>query len=324
MSGKIKLHQKETVVEQCLLVEGLSRAGKMLVAPLVTNLKGIEYANPVPAVDHVPILWHLGVLDTDNAVAYLRMCVDVAIYDRMVGRNLNTRLTDVYTVHRSLEAPEIVGRGFCPEGKAAVDAFNAKGFISSFITHEMLPHAQLWFQAYPGVRILNTVRHPVDVAHSWLRKGWGDRWGNDPLAFIPVPETENGPVPWFALPFVDDYHRGNAEERILLCVLKLQELYDEAYAALTSAQREQTLVVGFEDIAVRPLEVLDEVATWLGTSVPANIGVPMARERVPRVIDHSERGRKAEDFRKAVPAQLFDRLMASARAYEERWGLPAA
>ncbi|MEE8287568.1 MAG: hypothetical protein V3R72_12795, partial [Gammaproteobacteria bacterium] len=57
------LYFPETLTENCLLFDGLTRVGKGLVAPLVSDLLRVEYAQIVTVVEHIPVLWRLGLLD---------------------------------------------------------------------------------------------------------------------------------------------------------------------------------------------------------------------------------------------------------------------
>ena len=66
------LYLSDSLTRELLLIDGLTRAGKGLVAPLVSNLARTDYAQINNAVDHVATLWQLKLLDLHSAAAFLR------------------------------------------------------------------------------------------------------------------------------------------------------------------------------------------------------------------------------------------------------------
>ena len=316
------LHFKPAVTEKILLIDGPSRAGKMMVGPLASNLSGIDYAHMFPTVDHVPILAKLGTMSADDAAAFLRLTVDHSVWDRMLGRHINIRPTDVWTVNRALNASEVMARVYRGDGSTSDDIlaeFRALGTRFAFVVHEMLPHYDVWFKAFPDVRILSTLRHPVDICDSWRRRGWGERWGVDPLAFIPVPATPHGPVPWFVLDDAERYIASSAIDRIIMGVLAIDREYREALAAMTAEERDKVKIVTFEKVATDPHGEMAMVADWLGCEVPDGMEVVYARERVPRDLESGAREEKWRLLEKEGSPDLVEKLAQSGHAYETDW-----
>ena len=62
-------------------------------------------------------------------------------------------------------------------------------------------------------------------------------------------------------------------------------MYEETLDGLSAERRGQVKIISFEGLATEPVEVLDDVARWLGTEQHPPMSVAIARERVPRVID---------------------------------------
>lgn len=318
---KTPLFHKKALTDRILLIDGLTRAGKMLTAPLVSNLTNIDYAQFQAMLDQLPILWRLGLIDDNTASAFLRLQGDIVFYDRAVGRHMNTRLNDVYSIYRSLSVDEMLRRTVSGEGSGVIDRFNRESRIQSYITHEILPNAHPLLTAYPGLRVLRTDRHPVDICYSWHTRNWGERWGNDPYAFSVAADTPDGPVPWFAVDFADTYYRLTPTERIIRCVLHISELYEKAEAEYAEKAPDLLHTVAFENIVTRPLDELQKIASWLKTDVPDNITIAMARERVPRTLDDQSRKDKLHVLHMNLSDELIEQLNAASRKYEEKWDI---
>lgn len=307
---------KELLNDHCLIIDGLARCGKALVAPLVSNLHNVDYAQFSTTIDQIPVYWRLGHLNDNGAASFLRMNVDVAMYERGIGRHLNTRIKDNYSIYNSLESQELLERAKGEEGKEISERFNAEGRYFSFITHSMMPLMDLWFQALPAVRALTIVRHPVDICHSWLLRGWGHRWGKDPMAFIPVADTSSGLVPWFAYDFAEQYQSMSPPDRIVRSVLGLMEMSDRAIAELPEKRQQQIYKVAFENVVSDPYGQLEGVADWLGTTLHENMAEAFARASVPGEISVERRNEKMAELKEIVDKRLFEALSAASLAYE--------
>lgn len=78
---KHPVYLQEKITQGCLLFDGMGRCGKTLVAPLVSDLPKVEYAQNIIAVNEIPTLWRLGSIEESAAVSLLRMVVD-SLYER--------------------------------------------------------------------------------------------------------------------------------------------------------------------------------------------------------------------------------------------------
>ena len=317
----VPLFKSASLARELLIIDGLARAGKGMLAPLVSNLKRVEYAQINNPIDHFGILWKLGHLETATAAAYLRKIVDTKTYEQAIGRNLNTRMSDISSVYHALDAGEVIARGTAPEGQAAMDKYDAVRRMTAYITHSNLPMIRLWLEAFPQLKMLCAERHPIDVAASWNSRGWGQRMGIDPLALSPVANLDGKPTPWFAAGVAEEYATSSPYGRIILSLLALEELSGTAYASIPGGKRDQIRFVSFEHFVHAPMSALSALADWLDTEVPANMPVALARERVPRTLVLAQRRKKRDEIFANISESLAEKLYLSIQAYESKWTL---
>lgn len=316
---KPKLNLKPPVCPKVLFITGLGRAGKSMVAPLVSNLGRVEYYQVLTEADHIPHLLRVGLIDDHTAKALLQMSVDVHIYDRIIGRNMNSRLADSTSVHNALDAPALLERRSNTDGMEAVTRFNDDRRIPCISTHMAMITPHLFFAAFPGLKIVQQVRHPVDVASSWFHRGWGHRHGTDPTSFSLMAESENGSVPWFAVGSSIDYGAMSPMDRVVWAVMNFLDATEQGVGSLTESEKSQVFPIAFERLATDPWGELQSIAEWLGTEVPPRISEVMARERVPRELDRSDRKEKVAHLKQEASKDLFERLMAASQTFEKRW-----
>lgn len=304
--------------EDVVLLDGLSRTGKMFSAKLVSNFERVDYFMHSPTLEHIAICWRLGTLTETAAVSLFRMTVDMLTYDRIVGRNLNGRLGDASYIGHATDHAEYLMRAVGPEHADAVDRFKTGGRMPLYLTHELLPQMALLEKALPKHRMIHLTRHPVDVVHSWHRRGWGARFGTDPLAFTPVADIAGEGVPWFAADWAEDYIAMDAMGRCVGSVIALMEACDRMADVLSDDARARLSFVAYEKLTATPETELDRLSGFLGTRPRDNMKAIIARERLPHDPGEAPRQEKRADIEKAVPGDLFRRLADCARAYEDR------
>lgn len=318
-----RLHLKTPLVGDLAVVDGLARTGKMLMGKLVSNLKRADHFMQPLDLEYMAIMDRLGLLDEHNAAAMFRMVLDQMLYDRMVGRNLNTRLGDSSSVLKSTDYGELLARTHGPEGWTAVNAFNDKRRFQVLMTHVLLPSFAMVQRAVPDLRMIQMVRHPVDVVASWAARDWGRRFGVDALALNPtVAIGEAGSVPWWAVEWGEEYLGAIPMDRIIRSVLTLMELGEQRFATLDEAQRARIRFVAYEPFARAPLPELVAIADFLETEPHSNMNVVALREGLPRDCGGAAgRMNKFGKIREEASPELAERLMAASREYQERWGV---
>ena len=80
-------------------------------------------------------------------------------------------------------------------------------------------------------------------------------------------------------------------------------------------------IVCFEHIATDTLTELEKLAAWLDTTLHPNMQIAMARERVPRHLDQSDRRSRRKMLEESVDPKLMKRLLQLAQEYESKWQL---
>lgn len=307
-----------------LLVDGLGRAGKQLVSKLVSNFDRVECFQYSASLEQFFILSFLGHLKREPAVAYLRLIADELVYNRMIGRNLNTRPSDASSILKTNDYDDYIRRSVDGEGDEAVARFNAAQRLPCFMTHHVLAHFDLFVDAYPAVKLVHAVRHPVDLIHSWHRRDWGTRIGTDPRAFALAIELDGQPAPWWGEETAHLYPTLSPVDRVVTDVLRLQALCDDAHADLPTARQKQVHYIGYEALFTDAALEMDRVAGFFGTEPCKEFDLVLARERVPRpeAVSLESRKKKLEDLKAIASEEALARISDASRIYEKQWDLP--
>jgi hypothetical protein len=316
-----KLYNQDLVCEETLFIDGLSRAGKFLIAKLCSNIKDVEYFQYQPVIEHIPILWFLGLLDANDAAAYMRMSLNMHTYDRAIGRSLNRRKSEGSSILNATDVEIIQSREDGPDGAGGVEAFLTQKRWATFLTHECLPHIELFDKACTKMKMLNIQRHPIDIASSWYIKGWGKRFGLDPLAFIPVVEGEKGPQPWYTVDWQEDYHDLAEVDRIINSICSIYDYDKEAMDSYVAKIKDRVLIINYEELFETPFQTIEKIEGFLDSAAYPNMADILAREGCPKNIPHEERSIKFNKLKTSGSKASIERLVQVSLEYEKKWGL---
>ncbi len=320
IDGKQLLGARKQLVEKVVFLDGLSRAGKFLLGKVVSNYKKVDFFQYAEILEHIPVIEHLGLIEPRAALSLFQIQLDLFFYNRVIGRNLNLRQSDGSCVANATQFESIVARQKESDGIEAVQRFRRQELLPAFLVHECLPHVKFFLQAYPKMQMINIQRHPVDIAHSWFVRGWGSRFGRDPLAFIPVIEMEGRPVPWFAGEWTRSYLSMNEKERVIMSICTLMNLDQEAYNTLDDKNKEQILFVPYEIFVEQPLTVVEKIGAFLEDEPFDNMNEILKREKVFRKLSLSQREEKKNELISSnVSEEIVSDFKNIISEYENRW-----
>jgi len=317
---EISLAKRQHLLSKVLFLDGLGRAGKFLLGKVVSNYLRVEYFQFAEILEQIPVLQHLDCIERNAAMALLQLHVDINIYNRSVGRNLNLRQGDSSCIKNATDFQDYIQRTKDPDGLEAIEKFKLHNRLPAFLIHECLPHVELFFDAIPDLLMINIQRHPIDVAHSWLLRGWGERFGTDPLAFSPVIQGEKSPVPWFAAPWQQEYERMPPGERVIKSICTLNNLEMNAYKH--TDRKKQILLISYEALFSNPELVVQQVGGFLESKPYPNMDEVLKKEGCPKTIALEERNEKFIELVSLTESKkLVDELVIVSVNYEKQWNL---
>ena len=288
---------------------------------LLSNFSGVENFLAYEPIEQIAHLAHAGVMDHASAVALLRLNLDVAIYNHILGRNLNTRTSDSSSVNWALNAQEYHNRASEPDTKALLQKFKSDQRQPLFMTHECLRHANVFFSVAPQIRIIETVRHPYDLAYSCWKRGWGDRHGVDPLSFSLTIKHNDSAIPPYAVDWADDYLKLAPIDRVIHSFRILRIATDEALERLQPEQRDAILFVPYERLQLNPEFVVRRLGDFIKSSPLPGFNTLFEREKLTATSLREEVARRYAEIRQHAEPQSLEILAAEAAAYTERYDI---
>jgi len=182
----------------------------------------------------------------------------------------------------------------------------------TFITHECLSHVDFFAKATPKMKMINIQRHPVDNAYSLWKRGYGERYGYDSLAFDSCIDFSGMPVPWFADKV--EYSQATPIDRVIRNVITLYK------KDMETVKGDNVLQVSYEHFTTQSHIVTEKIERFLDVQPYENMHSILERE-CPRETTIDERLDKFTEMHSDVSVGLMTELVEISNQYENEWGL---
>jgi hypothetical protein len=300
---------KGNITDNIVFVSGLTRSGKAILCPIVSSFEKVEKVNVNFLLEQIPQLEYTNMLSSEAAVYLLRAGMNLMVYDNAIGRNSNFRPDDFTSVWKYKDPMQYVQRLFSPDKDVVIEKLNKGKSIFSMMAHNALWHADLWFKAYPQLKIIHVQRNPVEIVYSWMGKNYGGDFYKSSRANILTYNYTGVLVPYYAYGWEDEYLNYRDTDRIILMVQKIVERHRDSYNNLSQNLKNKVLFVKHHEIATNPDIELSKVVKFVNTTYSSSTSRILLEERCPRIIDANEIDKKISIIRKNTSTESFNELM---------------
>lgn len=308
---------RQNFVKNLVLLTGLTRSGKTMLAPIVSSMERVEHLTLNYLMEYVPMAHILGLIPDETAVCMMRYAVDTMFYDLAIGRNLNLRFGDLSSIWKSSRPFYYFKRLFAEEGDAAIESIRQKKSIFLLLVHDAIWHLDIYCKSFPEMKMIHITRHPVDMVHNWHGKGYGGDFFENPRNATLTIEWESKQLPYYAAGWEEEYLNMSETDRIIHMIKTLEDSHRKKYDSLPEKERRKIKIVPFEKMVTNPEFILKDVANFLGTSLTKHTVRICKREGCPRKLPRDDRDRKLEEIRALSSGDAFTILRSMSKEYEE-------
>lgn len=315
-SPKYNIH--ENIAKNLIFIDGITRSGKGMLSGIVPSLENVEKFCVFNLLEQVLPALAYGSIDTTFAKALLRSQLNELAYTTMLSRDVNFRYSDETGVFNFKDPSLYFKRLAREDGDDVVKELRGSKVFFPFKTHDVLINYEALKKLEMDFYILEIFRHPVDVVHSWWKRGWGVRFGNDPRAFSLSIEYKGEKLPWYAASFADEWIKLNPMERCVRTVVDLADRSIKEYGKIKDASRVHILT--FEKFVEDPKAELKRICKFLGTKTTEYTDYALARARCPRELKKEERSKKMKDIESNAGKKYIGLLEEKTALYEKNEG----
>lgn len=302
-----------------LFIDGLTRTGKSLMGPICSSFDHIEIERVEEYMEFLGGLYYLGKITRDAAVTYMQQKTDMCIYDSMLGRNINFRWTDHSSVWRSSKRLTYIRRLWAEEGNVVINKIREKRVIFQNQTHDQLMNLNLFYSAFQDrLFVIEMFRHPVNLIDSWLRRGWGGRFGTDPRAYTFTLDYHGTDVPYYAFGWEQEYLDSSPTSRVLKMINVLWKAGMKTVEKLSDRRKKQILFIPFEGFIQNPFPYISEIENLLQISRTKSTAKALIRERCPREYRHEDMLNRRTQIINDLPKEEVQVLERLSSEYEKK------
>jgi len=315
--------EKPTLVNNLVIIDGITRSGKFFLAKIISGFTNTEYFQYSYFLDYLPYMTKLGAITEDGAISLLRAVVDQSCYDRAIGRNLNLRFDDRSSIYNSFLYEEYILRSKSEyDRKDIVKYLSDKDQLFPFVCHNNLPNADIMFKAFPDLRIIYLVRHPVDIIYSWMNKDYEitELHSKQDLFKIGLGPSicgNNGPLKWYVYPIISDYESLNQTDRIIASILTIIKLNTNSFNSLSNDDRKKIMFIKYENLVENTDKAIADISKFLGSDKSKFMDEIIARENCPSVIDVDQRIKKKNMIFSKATNKYYEILVTLEKRYVE-------
>jgi len=284
----MKLERKNQIIcNNIVIIDGFSRSGKSMVARMLGYLDRCEQWQTEILYEFIAQMDGLNKISRDASETIINMWADTHIYNLMIGRNVNSRKTDLSSPYFDGLERKFIERLLKPDGDVVLDEIKSINPILPLHVHNILGFSDLLIKGF-GTKlklyILN-LRNPFELIELYI--DWTKRLCIDPRSFkFCIKNDKNEYFPYY----IPETHQGmykkasNIEKSIITVYCFHKEMFKMA-DSLDDCFKDKLMFIPFEDFIVNPDKYIDDICIKLETKRVQDFSKMMKSENLPRDYD---------------------------------------
>ena len=280
---EIKVIRQKQLTEKIVIVDGQPGCGKTMLSPIITTFQRVELLSYAFEVEFICRLFHLNKIDSDAAIAMVRMLVDHKLYQTMMGRDTNFRYTDLSSVFKDANPWRYFQRIF-QKGDLEIPKriINEKPILN-LTTHDLLSMSEpILYGLGEEVVFVEVVRHPLYMVRQQQLNM--ERLVDNARDIQINIEYKGRQLPYFTQGWEEQFIKANTMEQAVYCIEKTTIATNEKRKIWKDRNQHSILTIPFEKFVIDPWPYLKEIEEKLETKIGSRTKKMMRKHKVPRKV----------------------------------------
>ena len=309
------------LAKNVVLVDGISRTGKLLLGSLISSLDKMEHLEFGENFEYILPAIKLKKLKLDFGHSYLNNYLNMLIYNKYISRNVNFRPNDRTGIDRSKNPKIYYDRLKTQEGDKVIKLIKKQKNFLPIVTHDIAINLDILIKMKMNFKIIEIIRNPIDTVYSWYKRGLGSRYGDDPRIFTLLIKKNKKTYPWYNALNRYSKKKYNTCEKCIEHVINLNKYANSNLKK--SHLNKNVLITNYEKLTKNPLEELKRISNFLGTKANKKTIEFIKREKLPLKKSFFESrvkfDKKINLIKKLCSKKIFAKLMALNEEYEKNF-----
>ena len=316
--NKINYFPINRISKNIILIDGISRTGKLLLGSLVSSFNKMEHLEFGENFEYILPAIKLKKVELKFGNAYLNNYLNMLIYNKYISRNVNFRPYDRTGVDRSKNPKLYYNRLKFNEGDEVIDFIKKQKHFLPIVTHDLAINLDILKKMKMNFKIIEIIRNPIDTVYSWYKRGLGTRYCNDQRIFTLLIKKKKNIFPWYnALNNYQNKNYNNCEK----CIQHVLNLNRYSNTNLRNNNLNKNIhITTYENLTNNPLYELKKISNFIGTKTNKHTKKFILREKlslkkklfVPKI----KFDNKVKLIKKLSSKNLFEELIKLNREYE--------
>lgn len=277
----VKVKRNKHLLSKAVIVDGQPGCGKTLFTALISSLQRVEIFNYPTELETVCQLSSFGKIQKDAAVTMINMKLDELLYETMMSRRTNFRLTDLSSVFRSSQCFRYIKRAFQAGDAIIPDRIRHERPILNLATHNLLMDSTPVLEALEDrVLMMEIVRHPLYMIKQQMLNM--QRLYDDVRDFVVYFEAEQNYLPFYAYGIEEQFQAGSDIDRAIYSMYNIYNKTESFKMSMSPAQKKRVLTISFEQFVLNPYDHMASICQLLETSASKKTRTVLKKHKVPR------------------------------------------
>ena len=283
------------IKNKLLIVSGVNRSGKSLIAPILSSFKNVE---PFVVNNNYERLLQMAYCQKVNPKFfnfYFKIMSENIMHDQFLGRNVNIKFNDFSSLWKNSDSSNILKK-ILNKDISKKKFLKSKNTYSHFFIHNALFFNNYFLKNFKNYKIINIIRHPIDIIFSWKKKEVYKIFLDKKKIFHEsfFIKKNNFYVPYFAKNLNFKKLKGyNSYEKTLL--IAYQTLKLEYKLIKKNLDNKNILIIDFDKFVVKPNSTLKKIEKILNTKRSKQTLKALYNENCPR----------SDNFQQKLEREIF-------------------
>ena len=304
------------LTKKIILVDGISRAGKLLAGSLISSFHNSEHLEFGENFEHFCPALTFNKVDLNYARSYIFNYLNQTIYNKYLSRNVNFRPTDRTGVPNSINLNNYIKRLKSKEGDEIIKLIKKENKQIPFITHDLLVNINSLNDLGINYKMIQIFRNPVDLVMSWFKRGLGNRYGRDQRIFTLMINKNDKVYPWYNE--ILNFNKNlNELEKCINYVYSLTKKSLLNYKKLKKNEKKKVFITSYEKITQDTEVEIKKISIFLNLKISNHTTKFINKEKCPKKFDQNKLNRNRLYIKSKVKKIYYDKLISLEKSFNQ-------
>jgi hypothetical protein len=295
--SNIELIRNNVYDTDFVLIDGHCNSGKILISRILESFNNIEKSREDFIFYYLMQLYRFKLMDESVIKVLLRISRDRILYDQTIGRDINTRPSDVTSIFKTPYPLDYFKRIFNKEREFANDIINEKRPIFQNMIANALSNSNIFFKTFDNhMKFIYILRNPIEIIYNMNKRKIGERIGSDPSEVQFTYDWNGKSIPISAYGSEEEYLKSKPIDRIIMMINILTKLDSYGYKNLDDKYKKNVIFINFDKFVINPKKNCIKISNFLDTKMTWKTNLLLRKENCPRKIND----KNLNDIRKNI------------------------